>query len=449
MTPVKGYSEMKDSGIEWIGEIPSHWNIKRIKNLVTQKDSLFIDGDWINSEDISEEGIRYLTTGNVGQGYYKEQGNGYISEDTFKKLNCLEVYGGDLIISRLNEPVGRACIIPNKFPKYVVAVDNVVLRPDKEYNKKFLMYCMSCNRYAEYTSLLSRGTTMRRISRTQLGTIPLPIPSYNEQSAIAAYLDEQCSKIDEIIAEAKASIEDYKQWKASIIYEAVTKGLDPDAEMKDSGIEWIGKIPKGWGVCKTLYALSMPITDGPHTTPELFDDGIPFISAEAVSCGNGKIDFNHKRGYISQEFYEECCKKYTPQINDVYMIKSGATTGKVAIVDTDEIFTIWSPLAVFRANTNRILPMYLFYYLQSDAYQKEVELSWTYGTQQNIGMRTLETLKICLPPLSVQTEIIKYLDKNCSVISELITTKENLITDLESYKKSLIYEVVTGKRKVC
>lgn len=98
-------------------------------------------------------------------------------------------------------------------------------------------------------------------------------------------------------------------------------------EMKDSGVAWGGQIPANWDVYKTLYCLEMPITDGPHTTPELYDEGIPFVSAEAVSCGDGDIDFSHIRGYISKEFYEECCRKYIPQLDDIYMIKSGATTG--------------------------------------------------------------------------------------------------------------------------
>ena len=218
--------------------------------------------------------------------------------------------------------------------------------------------------------------------------------------------------------------------------------------MRDSGIPYIGEIPSHWRITKTLHCLSMPITDGPHTTPELYDDGVPFISAEAVSCGNGRIDFSHMRGYISEDFYEECCKKYVPQIDDIYMIKSGATTGRVAIVDTDRIFTIWSPLAVFRANRARILPQFLFYALQSDSYQKQVELGWTYGTQQNIGMRTLESLKVCLPPLIEQSAIANFLDAQCSTIDAIISEQQSLIAELEAYKKSLIYEAVTGKRKV-
>lgn len=214
-------------------------------------------------------------------------------------------------------------------------------------------------------------------------------------------------------------------------------------EMRDSGVEWIGEIPEDWNVGKTLYALSMPITDGPHETPELFDEGIPFISAEAVSCGNGHIDFEHIRGFISQEFYEECCKKYIPQINDIYMIKSGATTGKVAKVETQKLFTIWSPLAVFRVEPQRCYYEYLYYFIQSDAYQKQIENKWTYGTQQNIGMRTLEKLMICFPSITQQKLIADYLDSKCSKIDVIIEKQQAIIEKLKEYKLSIINEAVT------
>lgn len=214
-------------------------------------------------------------------------------------------------------------------------------------------------------------------------------------------------------------------------------------KMKDSGIEWIGEIPEGWSVSKVLHCLSMPITDGPHTTPILYDTGIPFVSAEAVSCGNGRIDFSHIRGYISEQFYKECCQKYVPEIDDIYMIKSGATTGRVAIVDTTRVFTIWSPLAVFRCNKDCMLPKFLYYYLQSPAFQKEVEFGWTFGTQQNVGMRSLEQMKVCVPQLNKQDTIANYLDYQCSQIDLLL---QKALTSIEEYKKlkqSVITQAVT------
>lgn len=212
----------KDSGIDWIGKIPEHWTTMRVKNLALSNNSLFMDGDWIESDVIVESGIRYLTTGNVGNGFYKEQGSGYITEETFKKLNCLKVYPGDLMISRLNEPIGRACIVPNDEDYYVVAVDNVILRPDKKHNKKYLMYCMNTPGYAEAGKEAARGSTMQRVSRTILGTFFVPVAPLQEQELIADFLDKKCAEIDDLIADKTAQIEKMEKYKKSLIFEYVT-----------------------------------------------------------------------------------------------------------------------------------------------------------------------------------------------------------------------------------
>lgn len=323
----------------------------------------------------------------------------------------------------------------------------LAMKPNDNCSPNYITYLFKSYDYKKVFHALGKGlraTLNYNIIRNEL----IVLPSLSEQQSIATYLDQKCGEIDELITLQEEMITKLQSYKQSVITEAVTKGLDKNVPLKDSGIEWIGEIPEHWEASKTLFNLSMPITDGPHTTPELFEIGIPFVSAEAVSFGNGRIDFSRIRGYISENFYQECCKKYVPQVDDIYMIKSGATTGRVAIVDTDIKFTIWSPLAVFRCNKERMLPRFLFYQLQSNGYQKQIELNWSYGTQQNIGMRTLEKLILSVPPLSEQQSIADYLDQKCSEIDELISIKQQKIEKLKDYKKSLIFECVTGKRKV-
>ena len=442
MTPAVGYSEMKDSGILGVGLVPRDWTVTKIHNLFFEV-----------SERYDEMKDEYLPLLSVSEYYgVAERAEKIEKEAILVRAATLDGYKkcheGDIVS---NIMLAWKCSLGRSPKNGIVSPAYCVYRPRTGVNSQYYHYLFRTRVYGDIFRVNSTGLidSRLRLYSPKFFVIQVPVPPEEEQVKIVSYLDTECAKIDEIIAEAKDSIEDYKKWKASVIYEAVTKGLDPDVEMKESGVEWIGQIPSLWSVCKTLYCLDMAITDGPHTTPELFDTGVPFISAEAVSCGNGKIAFDHIRGYISEEFYEECCKKYIPKRNDIYMIKSGATTGRVAIVDTDNKFTIWSPLAVFRANQKRMLPKYLFYFLQSPAYQKQVEFGWTYGTQQNIGMRTLETLKVCIPPLDEQVSIANHLDVLCSQFDALVAEKEGLIADLESYKKSLIYEVVTGKRKVC
>ena len=212
--------KMKDSGINWIGEIPENWHLIRIKHLANDEVDSFQDGDWIESPVITNSGIRYLTTGNVGDGVFKRQGNGYITEETFVSLNCKYAYPKDLVISRLNAPYGRACILPDDEDKYVLAVDIVILRTN--HDKQFLCYLMQCTGYQWIVQDGAKGTTMKRISRTNLGNIVLPIAPLSEQSRIAAFLDRRCSEIDCLIDAKQQLMSQLESYKKSLIFEYVT-----------------------------------------------------------------------------------------------------------------------------------------------------------------------------------------------------------------------------------
>ena len=212
---------MKDSGIAWIGKIPEGWETCRLKNVADPlQENSFIDGDWIESPDIIDEGIRYLTTGNVGDGLYKRQGNGYISQETFKDLNCKYAYPGDLVIARLNAPYGRSCILEDDEDRYVLAVDIVILRTLQD--KRYICYFTQCPGYQRSVEDYSRGTAMKRISRNNLGNIDVLLPPLAEQQAIADYLDEKCAAIDKLIAIKQAKIDKLNDYKKSLIYEYVT-----------------------------------------------------------------------------------------------------------------------------------------------------------------------------------------------------------------------------------
>jgi type I restriction enzyme S subunit len=210
---------------------------------------------------------------------------------------------------------------------------------------------------------------------------------------------------------------------------------------KPSGVEWLGEIPEHWEVTSIKHILEIPISDGPHTTPQLFNQGIPFISAEAIK--NGEINFKKKRGYISVKDHLLFSKKYSPKRNDIYMVKSGATTGNIAMVKTDKEFSIWSPLAVFRANQNKIIPNFLYNYLQSISLKKGVELNWSFGTQQNIGMGVLSNLMIPYPTISEQTAIANFLDDKTAKLDQAITIKKKQIELLKERRQILIHKAVT------
>jgi type I restriction enzyme, S subunit len=167
-------------------------------------------------------------------------------------------------------------------------------------------------------------------------------------------------------------------------------------EYKESGIPWLSKLPMHWNVIALKHILETAITDGPHETPEFLDSGVPFVSAEAVS--SGQIDFSKIRGHISAEDHGRFSLKYKPKLHDIYMVKSGATTGVTAIVECDTEFNIWSPLAAIRCNKTIASPYFVLNYLRSKNFQEAVALNWTFGTQQNIGMGTLGDLYVAAPP---------------------------------------------------
>ncbi len=215
----------------------------------------------------------------------------------------------------------------------------------------------------------------------------------------------------------------------------------PYPAYKDSGVEWLGEVPEGWEVSRIRFIVSTPVTDGPHETPEILDEGVPFVSAEAIF--DGKVNFNKIRGYISEEDHQKYSRKYLPKKGDIYMVKSGATTGRIAIVETEEEFNIWSPLAAIRCRDSIVNRYYAFYYLQSTVVKSTIETSWNFGTQQNIGMGVIQNFRIPTPPLPEQTAIAAFLDRETGRIDALIAKKKRLIELLAEKRAAVISHAVT------
>lgn len=436
---VKKYDTYKDSGIEWIGKIPQNWNVRKLFGLLKSIGS----GTTPKGNDSYYDGdIPWLNTGDLTDSYVNIIGK-TVTDIAMTECSALKLFDkNSVVIAMYGATIGKLGIIT--FPTTTNQACCVMSCSKSLYNK-YLFYVLYSAR--DYILTLSYGAGQPNISQETMKSFKLCCPDVVEQQKIADYLDKKCGEIDRVIETEKLVIEKLKEYKQSVITEAVTKGLDKSVPLKDSGIEWIGKIPQHWHRTKLKRVLSTPITDGPHETPELLDNGIPFLSAEAVK--NNKLNFNFKRGFISQEEHIRFCKKCKPQLNDIFMIKSGATTGNVAIVETEDEFSIWSPLALIRVNANTIFYKYMFYYLQSNNFRRQVELFWSYGTQQNIGMDVLGNLYVAYSNrIEEQQQIAEYLDKKCSEIDKAIGDKQQVIEKFTEYKKSLIYECVTGKKRV-
>lgn len=445
------YEEYKDVNAGWINKIPSHWYTIPIKYTVKNPVTSFIDGDWIESKVIKSDGIRYLTTGNVGVLEYKEQGSGFISEETFAKLNCTEVFPGDLLISRLNEPIARTCIVPDLGYRIVVAVDNVIYRPETSfYDKRFIMYQMNCSPYAENAFFIARGSTMPRISRTMLGAIKLCVPPLSEQQAIATYLDEKCGEINRAIDVQKKKIDLLNELKQTIITDAVTKGLDPDIPMKDSGVEWIGEIPAHWEKMNMRFLIS-DYKAGPFgsslITNNLLDDGdILVYTPEHIAKGETELPNNL---YLPNIRKEEMSQFVVNKGN--ILIPIVGSLGRAMIIEEDMPTGIINQrLAKFNLKKDMINPKYFLYYFAKSQISETYNILNSRGSIiVNLTKQIIYDMPFVLPPLKEQVIIVNYLDKKTAAIDIKIIKAERHIELLEELKQSIITEAVTGKIKVC
>lgn len=213
------------------------------------------------------------------------------------------------------------------------------------------------------------------------------------------------------------------------------------SEYKTSSSNWLDAFPSHWNVKPLKLIVKMPITDGPHETPEFIPDGVPFASVEAV--WDGKVHLSSVRGYISEEDHRRYGKKYHPKKGDIFIVKSGSTTGKIAIVDFDDDFNVWSPLAAVRCDDRQAHPEFVFYALSSSYFQRLVQVSWSFGTQPNIGMGVLGNLPAVLPPLAEQQAIARFLDAKTAQIDALVAQKRQLIDKLKEKRQALIARTVT------
>ena len=435
---MKSYSKYKDSGVDWIGEIPTHWNTSKIKYTPNSQMNSFIDGDWIESKDLSDEGIRYITTGNIGEGYYKEQGKGFITEDTFKELDCTEIFEGDLIISRLSLPVGRSCILPKIHDKVVTSVDNVILRTQNNFNKYFLNYQFNSPKYFEYTELISRGVTLTRISRGMLGNNPIVIPPKEEQSQIVSFLDTKTQKIDNLIQKTEKKIELLKEKRTSFINHCVTKGLNPNVEMKDSGVEWIGDIPSHWDTIRIKY-ITKEHRQGYYSSKPYTDEGYKVVRISDITD-------NHNIIVDDSPFYKLDSENYLRfKLNkgDFLFPRTGGV-GRFGIYKLDYESIYGSFLIRFRFN-DLIKEDLLKFVFESDIYLIQIKSEIHGGVNQNVHVENIKDCYIPIQSNEEQTQIVEYLDEQTQKIDSTIEKETQRIGLLKEYRQSLISEVVTGK----
>jgi len=432
--------EMKDSGVEWIGEIPKAWETYRVKVLAK---SLF-KGNGITKDEVFADGdiqcIRY------GEIYSKYDRNVKITQSR-TKLNVISqpryIEKGDIIFAgtgELIEEIGKNIVYIGE-DECLVGGDIVVLRHNQ--NAVFLNYALNSVCSQAQKSRDKVKLKVVHISASDIGNVMLALPSIETQERIADYLDIKCTKIDSIIEKQQAIIEKLKEYKLSVITEAVTKGLNPDVEMKDSGVEWIGDVPEDWSIA-SLGSVSLNMRNGyVGPTRDIFqDDGVPYI--QSLHVKDGLISFEKEKYFVSEEWGLKHPKVHEGQL----LIVQTGDIGQVGLVTKEMDGYNCHALIIVTVNENFICPKYLMYYLRSRV-GKELMLDTRTGALlPHLNSGKIKSTPVVYPNLQCQLQIIDYLDKKCKQIETMIIKKEKVLVRLSEYKKSLIYEVVTGKKEV-
>ncbi|MDU1203324.1 MAG: restriction endonuclease subunit S [Clostridiales bacterium] len=425
--------ETKDSGVEWIGEIPKEWERTSLLNLLKDQIS---DGPH-ETPNLVDEGVPFISVDslNDSENINFDVVKKFISEDDYLRYNKkTNLQPRDILFSK-SATIGKTAIV--KKEKFMVWSPLAIIRVnDTICFYKYIYYLLNCKILIKYVSLLGGYNTQINVGMRTLEKAVVPFPKLEEQKKIANFLDEKVGEIDRLIDNAKKSIEEYKKYKQSVITEAVTKGLDPNVDMKDSGIEWIGEIPKHWKVLKIKYILEWKSEKGypNETVLSLYRDyGI---------VPKDSRDDNHNVTSLDTSSYKLVDK------GDFVINKMKAWQGSMAV---SRYRGIVSPAYhVCRFKNNNVNKEYFHYLLRNKLYLPEFRRLST-GLrigQWDLGFEDFKKLPYLLPSNKEQDEIVNYLNHKCSEIDNLISKKEKLILELESYKKSLIYEYVTGKKEV-
>lgn len=419
--------KMKDSGIEWIGEIPEGWRTINPKALFTQR------------KDKAQKGERQLTSsqqyGILYQDDYMElTGSKVVTvEKDFDILKHVEA--GDFVISMRSFQGGLEYSTKSGAisSAYIMLVPNLELVYPRFY-RWLLKSSVYIDALQRTTNMVRDGQAMRYSNFAQVRLFTLPL---DEQKSRADFLDLECSSIDKILFKTRSSIEEYKKLKQAVITQAVTKGVRGEREMKDSGVEWIGEIPKEWDILNLVAHTSMltPMRD----RPENLDGPIPWIRIEDF---DGKYISSSKASLgVSKETVRSMNLKIYPV--GTILCTSSCIMGKCAIVSRELVSNQRFIGIIPDQNT---CENFLYYLMLSNS--ERMNYLATGALQANLSRSSFEHLKVQFPSYQEQKEISDYLDTKCAEIDKLIAKKEQLVKELESYKKSLIYEVVTGKREV-
>lgn len=412
----KAYPRYKDSEVEWLGEVPEHWKIKKLKYLCKVQTG---DKDTVNAIDDGK--YPFFVRSQI-----VERINSYTS-DCEAVLTAGDGAGVGKVFHYINGKFD--------FHQRVYAMYNFhgVLGSYFFYYLREMFYKVALDGSAK--------STVDSLRLPIILNFPITISDITEQATIINFLDRETSRIDALIEEKNRFIELLKEKRHALISHAVTKGLDPTVKMKDSGVEWLGEAPEHWVICQLKYKLST-ITDGAHVSPETDNGLFPFVST--VDLKSGSIDFENCLKTSGNSYHILKAQGCQPILGDVLFSKDG-TIGKTVIVDNNYEFVVASSLVILRPKKIALIANYLNYVLQSNLFVKQIDSSVRGSALKRVSLINFKKIYYSFPSINEQTAIANFLDSETTKIDALLQETKVSIELLKEHRTALISAAVTGK----
>lgn len=446
MAKYKAYPEYKDSGVEWLGEIPEHWKLSKLRYQF-----VFSKGLTITKEHLQDEGIPCVNYGEVHSKY------GFEVDPEIHTLKCVSdkylkdnsnslLAKGDIVFADTSEDIDGSGNFTQLVSDTVTfaGYHTIIARPFERENSRFYAYLLDCKELRSQVRHAVKGVKVFSITQAILRNLSIWLPSKDEQAQIAAFLDHETAKIDNLIEKQQQLIELLKEKRQAVISHAVTKGLNPDVPMKDSDVEWLGEIPEHWALWKFSHIAPI-LTCGVASTPTYVDaaEGMPFLSAQNVKFDKLHLD---KYNFISVDLHKQLTKNRRPLKGDLLVTRVGAGIGEACVIDTDMEFSIYVSLTHIRLDPVLAHNRFIMYFFNSSYchflnYQGTV----TGGGVGNLNVQNMKDYKIALPCIEEQKRIVSHLDL-INKQFDILTSKAELgIKLMQERRTALISAAVTGK----
>ena len=435
------YAEYKESGVEWLGQVPTHWGTKSLKYLCTYNDEVLSDS---TSKEFE---LEYVDIGSVSSTEGITNTENMVFEKAPSRAKRV-VQDGDVIISTVRTYLEAIAPINNPPQNMIVSTGFAVIRPNECLYKGYAAYCLRAKGFIKEVVSLSVGVSYPAINATDLVSIKIPSLPFDEQTQIANFLDFETAQIDTLIEKQQTLIQLLKEKRQAVISHAVTKGLNPDAPMKDSGVEWLGTVPEHWTVSFVKYIVlgaKDSMVDGPfgssvNTSEDYVDDGIPVIRTVNIT-NNGFSSDNLK--FMRQQKFEQL-KRHSVKPGDVLFSKVG-TIGNACLLPSDIPEAILSTTGSCKISVdqNKIEGEYLvlMFHLMN---QTLMEMANS-NVQPFLNMSNIKNLKISLPSIEEQKNILTYLEEKLEGIDDLIAKSLSFDKLIRERRTALISAAVTGK----